>query len=163
MNQPLIKRIVSALVAPAIAVAVAVVVSSITLLLSGNSPIEALRAMANYFFTPDSIVATLNRAAPLYVVSLAVAIGFKMNLFNIGVDGQYRLAALFGAAVGAELHMPRILSIIAVMLVAMLVGAAWAAIPGVLKVTRNVNEVVSTIMLNFVATGLTAYLLLTYF
>ncbi|HZX55601.1 MAG TPA: ABC transporter permease [Ilumatobacteraceae bacterium] len=163
MNQPLIKRLVSALVAPAIAVAVAVVVSSITLLLSGNSPIEALRAMANYFFTTDSIVATLNRVGPLYVVSLAVAIGFKMNLFNIGVDGQYRLAALFSAAIGAELHLPRVLHIVAVMVIAMVVGAAWAAIPGALKVTRNVNEVVSTIMLNFVATGLTAYLLVTYF
>jgi len=163
MNQPLFKRLLSGLVAPAIAVAVAVVVSSITLLLSGNSPVEALRAMADYFFTTDSIVATLNRVGPLYVVSLAVAIGFKMNLFNIGVDGQYRLAALFAAALGAELHLPRVLHIVAVMLIAMLVGAAWAAIPGVLKVTRNVNEVVSTIMLNFVATGLTAYLLITYF
>jgi ABC-type uncharacterized transport system permease subunit len=163
MNQPLIGRILSGLVAPAIALGVSIVVSSITLILSGNSPIDALRAMADYLFTTDSIVATLNRVGPLYVVALAVAIGFKMNLFNIGVDGQYRLAALLSAALGAELDLPRVLHIIAVMLIAMMVGAAWAAIPGALKVTRNVNEVVSTIMLNFVATGLSAYLLLTYF
>jgi ABC-type uncharacterized transport system permease subunit len=163
MNQSWVNRILSGLIAPAIALAVAVIVSSITLLVSGNSPIDAFRAMADYFFTTDSIVATLNRVGPLYVVSLAVAIGFKMNLFNIGVDGQYRLAALVAATVGAELDLPRVIHILAVMLIAMAVGGMYAAIPGALKVTRNVNEVVSTIMLNFIANGITAYLLLTYF
>ena len=88
-----------------------------------------------------------------------MAIGFKMNLFNIGVDGQYRLAALFAAAAGAALDLPAPFQISVILLVAMAVGGAYAAIPGVLKVTRGVNEVVSTIMLNFVATGITAYLL----
>ena len=88
-----------------------------------------------------------------------MAIGFKMNLFNIGVDGQYRLAALFAAAAGAALDLPALFQISAILLVAMVVGGAYAAIPGVLKVTRGVNEVVSTIMLNFVAVGITAYLL----
>ena len=65
----------------------------------------------------DSVVEIINRAIPFYVSALAVAIGFKMNLFNIGVDGQYRLAAVLAAAAGAavtfpaplqvELHHPR--------------------------------------------------------
>jgi simple sugar transport system permease protein len=90
-----------------------------------------------------------------------VAIGFKMNLFNIGVDGQYRLAAIVAAAVGAAISAPAVIHVTVILLVAMLVGGAYAAIPGVLKVTRGVNEVVATIMLNFIATGITAYLLTT--
>ena len=147
------------LAAPVIAAVSAIVISSIALLLSGNSPTEAFDAMWDYVTTADSFVVIINRAVPYYVAACAVAIGFKMNLFNIGVDGQYRLAALFAAAAGAALDLPALLQISAILLVAMVVGGAYAAIPGVLKVTRGVNEVVSTIMLNFIAIGITAYLL----
>jgi ABC-type uncharacterized transport system permease subunit len=157
------QRISSALAAPAIALAVSLVVSALALLVSGHSPLTALRAMWNYVSTTDSLVTILNKSGPLYVVALSVAIGFKMNLFNIGADGQYRLGALMAAASASAFTLPRPLHIIVIMLIAIAAGAAWAAIPGVLKVTRNVNEVVSTIMLNFVATGLSAYLLATYF
>ncbi len=156
------KKVGDALLAPAIAVAAALVVSSFALLVSGHSPIAAYRAMGSFVASTDSVVTILNRGAPLYVVSLGVAIGFRMNLFNIGADGQYRLGALFAAAASSAYSLPRPLHILTIMLIAMAVGGAWAAIPGVLKVTRNVNEVVSTIMLNFVATGLSAYLLNNY-
>jgi ABC-type uncharacterized transport system permease subunit len=147
------------LAAPVMAALSAVIISSITLLISGNSPAEAFDAMWTYVTTMQSLVFIINRAVPYYIAGCAVAIGFKMNLFNIGVDGQYRLAALFAAAAGAAIDLPAVLHIAVILLVAMAVGGAYAAIPGVLKVTRGVNEVVSTIMLNFVATGITAYLL----
>jgi len=162
MTHATVLKIRSALLAPAIAIVVSVVVSAFALQVSGHSSVAALRAMFNYVTTTDSLVSILNRAAPLYVVSLGVAIGFKMNLFNIGADGQYRLAALMAAGASSTFSLPRPFHILAVMLIATAVGAAWAAIPGVLKVTRNVNEVVSTIMLNFVATGISAYLLINY-
>ena len=92
-------------------------------------------------------------------MGLAVALGFKMGLFNIGADGQYRIGALFAAAAGAAVTLPAPLHVLFVVLVAMVGAGAYAAIAGVLKVTRGVNEVVSTIMLNFIATGITAYLL----
>jgi simple sugar transport system permease protein len=85
-----------------------------------------------------------------------------MALFNIGVEGQYRIAALIAAWVGAQLHLPPVLHIVAIMLVAMITGSAAAAIPAVLKVTRNVNEVVSTIMLNFILGGFGTWLLVNY-
>jgi simple sugar transport system permease protein len=118
--------------------------------------------MWSYVDSKDQLVGIINRATPYYIAAIAVAIGFRMNLFNIGVDGQYRLAALIGGAVGGALDMPALMHVSITMLVAMLVGMSWAAIPAVLKVTRGVNEVVATIMLNFIATGLSAYLLLTY-
>jgi simple sugar transport system permease protein len=95
-----------------------------------------------------------------YIAALAVAIGFRMNLFNIGVDGQYRLAAMMTAVVGAHLALPSFLQIPVLLLVAMLTGAMWAGIAGVLKVTRGVSEVVATIMLNAIATSVIGYLTL---
>jgi simple sugar transport system permease protein len=156
---PTVRRVLLALAAPVAAVVVALIVSSIALLVSGNNPIDAYRAMWDYVTTADSIVSVINRAVPYYIAAVAVAIGFKMNLFNIGVDGQYRLAALVAAAAGAAVNVTPVLEITLVLAVAMLVGGAYAAIPGVLKATRGVNEVVSTIMLNFIATGMIAYLL----
>ena len=88
-----------------------------------------------------------------------MAIGFRMNLFNIGVDGQYRLAAFTAAVVGSSFELPKPLHIAVIVLVAMLVGATWAGIAALLKVTRGVSEVISTIMLNAIATTLIAYML----
>ena len=86
-----------------------------------------------------SLSLTLNLATTYYLSALAVAIGFRMNLFNIGVDGQYRLAALIAAAVGGALHLPAVLHVTVILVVAMLVGASWAAVAAVLKMTGAVS------------------------
>jgi simple sugar transport system permease protein len=156
-------RIFYALAAPVIAAVLAILVSSIALIISGHSPVETFQTMWQYLDSADSVVAIINRAVPYYVAGVAVAIGFKMGLFNIGADGQYRLAALIAAAAGAAVTLPAPLHVTFIILVAIAVGGAWAAIAGVLKVTRGVNEVVSTIMLNFIATGVSAFLLAEYF
>jgi ABC-type uncharacterized transport system permease subunit len=147
------------LLAPVLAVAFSVGVSALVLTLIGESPLATFAAMLRYAARLDSIVSILNRAIPLYLSALAVAIGFKMGLFNIGVEGQYRMAALFTAYAGALVVLPPVLHVLLLVVVAMVVGGAWAGIAGVLKVTRGVHEVISTIMLNVIATGLTAYLL----
>jgi len=147
------------LLVPVSAIVLAVAVSSLVLLSIGESPVDAFRSMFRYGTQANSVASMINRAVPLFVAGLAVAIGFKMNLFNIGVEGQYRIATLLAAAAGAAVTLPAPLHIAFIMLVAMVVGAAWASIAGVLKVKRGVHEVVSTIMLNSIATGLVAYLL----
>jgi simple sugar transport system permease protein len=149
--------------APLIAAVVAIVVSSITLLLGGHNPITAFSEMGKVLKSVDSLVLIINRASWYYVAGVAVAIGFKMGLFNIGADGQYRLGALFAAYYGSKMSLPRPIHILAIIAIAMSVGALWAMIPGILKVARGVNEVISTIMLNFVATGITAWLLSEHF
>src|SRR5436853_165387 len=83
----------------------------------------------------------------------AAAIGFQMKLFNIGIEGQYRLAACVAAIVGGAVALPPVLHTVVILLVGALVGAAWAGIAALLKAYRGVSEVISTIMLNFVATG----------
>ena len=84
-----------------------------------------------------SVVAIVNRAVPYYVAGVAVAIGFIMRLFNIGVDGQHQLAALFAAAFGFGIGswgLPAPLYVLSIFLVAVLVAMVWAAIAAVLKV-----------------------------
>ncbi|MGI5485954.1 ABC transporter permease [Microtetraspora malaysiensis] len=150
---------VFAVVAPVLAVVFAGLVTSIVLLIAGNSPVDAFTTLINQGSTPRIIVLILNTAAAYFLSAVAVAVGFRMNLFNIGVDGQYRLAALIAAAVGGAGLLPGVLNSLLVVLVAVLVGALWASIAGLLKVTRGVSEVISTIMLNAIATGLTGWLL----
>ena len=90
----------------------------------------------------------INRATPLYISGVAAAIGFRMNLFNIGVEGQYLLAAIFAAFVGGAVALPGVFHIGLILLVAMFVGGMWAGVAGLLYTQRGINEVISTIMLN---------------
>ncbi len=156
MKQPLLRRILLAVGAPVAAVAFAVAVSSLVLLLAGNNPITAFGDMIENASRLETFVDIVNEATPLYISGIAAAIGFRMNLFNIGVEGQYLIAAFFAAVVGSAgfvTDLPGPLHVSVILLVAMSVGAAWAGLAGVLKVTRGINEVISTIMLNFIAVG----------
>jgi ABC-type uncharacterized transport system permease subunit len=137
----------------------AAAVTSLILWARGDSPSFVISQMWHYGTQPSSEVTILNSATVYYLSALAVAIGFRMNLFNIGVDGQYRLAAMLAGAFGGAVALPTGLHQIAIIVVAMLVGASWAGLVAVLKVTRGVSEVISSIMLNFIATGLIAYLM----
>ena len=143
-----------ALAAPVAALVAALVVTALALLAGGHNPFVAYGKMVHYAASTNSVVVILNKSLPLFVSGLAVAIGFRMNLFNIGVDGQYRLATILAAAVGAQLDLPGPIHIAIIMIVGMVIGAAYAAVAGLLKAYRNVNEVISTIMLNGIAASL---------
>lgn len=154
------RRILLALAAPVVALVVALAMSSVVLILSGSNPLEAFADMIGHASRLETMVDILNRATPIYIAGVAVAIGFRMNLFNIGVEGQYLLAALVAAHVGALVDLPGPLRIVFILVVAMAVGAAYSGFAGVLKVTRGISEVISTIMLNAIAiTGLIAFLI----
>ena len=153
MNTPLLRRLGLALAAPALAAAFALFVSSIVLWLAGSSWIDTYTEMIETASKLETMIDILNRATPLYIAGTAVAIGFKMNLFNIGVEGQYVLASFAAAWVGAQFTAWGPIHVLAIMMTAFVVGSLWAGFAGLLKVTRGVNEVISTIMLNFIATG----------
>ena len=154
-----LRRITLALAAPVCAFAFSVVLSSLVLVAVGTNPIEAWLEMLSYGSRLETLVQTGNRATQLYLAGIAVAIGFRMNLFNIGVEGQYVLAAMLAAAAGGAVDLPPILHVALIMVVAMAVGSSFAGVAGYLKVSRGVHEVISTIMLNAVALGLTGFLL----
>lgn len=158
-----VKRVGLVLLAPAAAFVFSVAVSSLALWASGNDPWTAWSEMITYANDTRRYIGIVNRAVPLYVSALAVGFAFKMNLFNIGVEGQYQLAAVLAASFGATLDLPAPIHVGLILVVAMAVGAGWAGIAGVLKAYRGVHEVISTIMLNSIVTsGLLAYLLGNY-
>ena len=138
----------------------AFVVSSVVLAISGANPFVAFGNVFEYGVRLNTLVETINWATPLYLSGVAVAIGFRMNLFNIGVEGQYIIAAFIAAQVGSQLDLPGPIHVLLIILTAMAVGAFWAGLSGWMKVSRNVHEVISTIMLNSIAVGgVVSYLL----
>ncbi|GAA1810579.1 ABC transporter permease subunit [Actinomadura chokoriensis] len=145
--------------APVLALLISLGITMVLLRITGADPISSIQSMIDYGTTENSIVDIVNRATRYYLSAVAVAIGFRMALLNIGVDGQYRIAAFLAAALGGALTLPAPFGQLLVIVAAMVVGGLWAAIAGVLKVTRGVSEVLSTIMLNAIATGVIAYLL----
>lgn len=157
-----VRRLALAVAAPALAALVALTVSSLALLVSGSNPFSVFGTMLGEGTELRSVLITVNNGVPLYLAGLAVSIGFRMGLFNIGVEGQYQLAYLLAAAAGAAVALPAPLHVLFIVAVAMVVGASWAGVAGVLKTTRGVSEVISTIMLNIIAAGIAAYLLNTY-
>ncbi len=157
-----LRSVLLGLTAPVAALAFAVIVTTLILVATGHAPGDVYNALVQQAQKPRTFVNSVNSATTYYLSALAVAIGFRMNLFNIGVDGQYRLAALVSAAFAGATFMdgvPAVVRVAATIVVAVLVGALWAGLAGFLKVTRGVSEVISTIMLNSVATFLGSFLL----
>lgn len=153
------ERVALQLAAPALALVFAAALAAVILRLTGADAGMVMPEVLAFGSTPASLVAVVNKATTYYLAGIAGAIGFRMLLFNIGIDGQYRLAVFTAAVVGAAVTLPAILHVALIMVVAMVVGALWAGIAGYLKVARGVSEVISTIMLNSIATGIIAYLL----
>ncbi len=153
----LTRKVAQAVIAPLAALIVAMAVTSVIIAISGASVGDFLSVL---FRAPSNRnwVNIINQASMLFLSAMAAAIGFRMNLFNIGVEGQYTLASYMAALVAGAAFLPGIANIV----LAILVGGVWAGIAGLLKVTRGVSEVISTIMLNAVAITMVGYLLNTY-
>lgn len=131
--------------------------------LAGENPLHVLAIMAQGAFgTPYDIGMTILYSTPLIFTGLAVALPFHAGLFNIGAEGQLTMGAL--AAMVAGVMMPPsvggTLGVMGVTLAAFTGGAAWGFIPGWLKAQRGSHEVISTIMLNFIAAGLASWVVL---
>lgn len=144
------------------AVTFALVLGGIVLMLVGGDPIRAYAFMAKAAFGGIGVFSdTLVKATPLILVSLAAVVAFRMRLWNIGAEGQFYLGA-FGASlvVLTPLLPPETspwLMIPAMMVMGMLAGALWGFIPGYLKAKYNVNEIISTLMMNYIAVAWNNY------
>jgi simple sugar transport system permease protein len=144
---------------PAGAIALAIALISLVLLALGASPVGVLIALAqgafgNWIAFTDSLV----KATPLVFTGLAISVAFSAALWNIGADGQLVIGAIAAGAVGPFLEAwPRPLALAIVLLAGALGGAVWSGICGYLRARRNTNEVISTIMLNFVAAQILSF------
>jgi len=113
------------------------------------------------FGSPYDIGNTLNKTTPLILTGLGVAVAFRGRMWNIGGEGQFVLGAIAGCAVGAYRlqHLAPWLLIPLMLIAGVIAGAAWSTLAGLMRTKRNVPEVISTIMLNFVAFEVLSYLL----
>ncbi len=145
---------------PLIAVFLALGIGAVILALSGSAPLDAYKALLDGSLSSQKTVGrTLEKATPLVMGGLAVAFAFRAGLFNIGGQGQLVVGGIVAGAVGFGIvGLPWIVHAPLALLVGGLAGAFWGSIAGVLKATRGAHEVITTIMLNFVALNLTDWL-----
>jgi simple sugar transport system permease protein len=134
-------------------------VGSIAMLLAGVSPLVGFGAMFDGAFgTTSEVAETLVQATNLLFPALGIALAFRAGLFNIGAEGQLLLGGFAAGWLGAQYPMPGYLAVPVVLLAGALAGGVWGAIPGFLRARFGANEVIATLMLNFVAVLLTTYL-----
>jgi simple sugar transport system permease protein len=155
------------IITPLLTALLAFIVGGLVVLATGKDPIDTYRAIfdgtgLNWFFpwisSDDRIVAALNLqqtlivTTPLILTGLAVAFAFRCGLFNIGGQGQYLVGSYIAMWIGISFEsMPSLLHILLCILGACAAGAVWGGIAGVLKATTGANEVITTIMLNWIA------------
>src|SRR3954453_9483756 len=138
------------------AVVLALIIGGVILALAGGNPLAAYAQIARSSFGGFDVFSdTLVKATPLILVGLACTLAFRMRLWNIGAEGQFFMGA-WGAS--AVVLLPMIsaqtspwVAIPLMMAAAMAAGALWGFIPGILKAGYNVNEIISTLMLNYIA------------
>jgi simple sugar transport system permease protein len=145
---------------PVLAVVAAGALGSCLVLVIGESPWEVVRVMVGGVLgTPDGIGAVLFSATTLSLTGLSVAFAFRAGLFNIGAEGQLLVGAFLATLTALAFPgWPALVLVPVCVLAAAAGGAVWGAIPGLLRARLGVHEVINTIMMNFVAAGLTSYL-----
>ncbi len=146
---------------PLLATFAALAVGAVMLIFLGANPFEAYGALLNGAFGSQNALAdTIVRATPLLLVGLGICIAFRGGVINIGGEGQLIIGAITATVLGLTFpEWPAILLVPAAMVAGFLGGALWGGIPGVLKAYYNVNEILSTIMLNIIAVQIMNYLL----
>ncbi len=158
MNGQIGKRLLTPLTS-LLALVAALCVGAVVILLNGDSPVRAYSSLlAGSFSNMHYLASTLSSATPLIFTGLGVAVAFKAGMANIGAEGQLYMGAMAAAVVGIYLPLPGALLIPAALLASFLAGGVWGMVPAVLKVRCNTNEVVTTLMLNYLAQLFTSYL-----
>lgn len=141
------------------AILCALLVGAIVIMAGGSDPIAAYGALFHgAFFEYHGIATTLVKMSPLLLAGLAVVLPLRAGLFNIGAEGQIYLGALFATLAALYLPaMPGWLHIIVCSLAGMIGGALWALIPAYLKAWHNINEVIVTLLMNYIGINLISY------
>lgn len=157
-----LRRAGAAVRGPLVAISLGFLAAAILVLLIGKDPIAAALALwRGAFGTPNNIAGTLALATPLIFSALAFAVAFRGSMFNAGVEGQLIIGAFFSAFVGFSFPgLPQMIHIPLMLAAGALGGALWALLPAIWRVTLGANEIVTTLMMNFIAIALTDYLVL---
>ena len=177
----LLDRVMRAAAVPAISIALALLAAAVVILALQPTPVGASAEVEGWFLylvgrldtlwyayysmfhdslaTVNGFAESLKFATPLIFTGLAVAFGFQAGLFNIGAPGQMVMGSVFAMFAGLYIPGPRLIVLPLAVLAAALGGALWGAIPGWLKARFGANEVINTILLNFVAASVLLFIL----
>ena len=127
---------------------------------AGKDPLQAYYWLFQGAFSPSAIPETFIRATPLLLISIGLAVVFKARVWNIGAEGQFYIGGMLTAILGIMFEgVPAFLAFPTTLLIAGLGGALWALMPAILKAVYGINEVITTLMFNYVAIYLVSYLL----
>lgn len=160
LEQRMVAPRFAVVIVPAVSVVFALVVGGIFLAATGHPPLDTyLDLLKNGYASFYGITDTLGLATPLICTGLAAAFAFRMNLYSIGQEGQLYLGMIGGAWAGIALSdsLPALLAVPLVLVFGALAGAAWVAVPALLRARLGTSEIVSTLLLNYVALNLVNY------
>ena len=146
---------------PVFATVAALLVGAIFLLILGANPVTAYAALIEGAFGNfNAFAETLVKAIPLLLIGLGTCIAYRGSVTNIGGEGQMIVGALLSTWIGLSFtNLPGWLMIVIAMLAGSLGGALWGGLPGVLKAYFNVNEILSTVMMNAIAVQIMNFML----
>ncbi|MCD6254010.1 MAG: hypothetical protein J7J80_06385 [Thermotogae bacterium] len=161
LRSPLSLTIAQQALSSTVAIFTALIMLSLLVFMLGRSPFEAIKEMIAWaFFTRAGIIETLTRSVPVTLIATGLCVTFEAGMWNIGGEGQFILGAIAttGFSVLLLKDWPSLAVLIVTLIVAALAGALWALGPALMKVKLGVNEILSTLMLNYVALKLLDYL-----
>jgi len=141
-----------------LAFSLSLIVSGIIIWIFGGSPLKAFIALAEGSFgSRENLILTFQKSIPLIFTGLGIGIAFKGGLFNIGSEGQLYAGAITAAWIGCLLpEIPGVIKLPFILLISAAVGGLWGFLPGILKAKKNIHEVLTTILMNYVAIHLTS-------
>lgn len=146
--------------APILGAVLGLLIGAVLIVIAGADPWTAYSELARGAFGGKrQIQETILRSTPLLIMGLGMAVAFRARVWNIGGEGQFLIGALFGAFIGLTFpELPSPLLLVLMVLAGVLGGVVWAFIPGLLKVKRGMSEIITTLMLNYIAILLIEYL-----
>ncbi len=156
----LLRRAVTTLGPAVLGALLAFLLGAGLILLAGSDPLTAYAAMLNGAFGGTrQLTETALKATPMLLIGLGLTVAFKARVWNIGAEGQYYMGALFGSVVALYLsNLPMLILIPAMLLAGGLGGALWGLIPALLRTKRGMSEIISTLMLNYIAILIVQYM-----
>lgn len=149
---------------PVFAIILGLLTGAIAMLLGGFNPILAYTALVQKVFgNAYNIGETIRQITPLIFTGLAVAFAFRTGLFNIGAEGQFIMGMVAATVVGVSLELPAIIHAPLAVIAGAVTGGLWGSVAGYLKAKRGVNEVITSIMMNWVALYLANWIMNTFY
>lgn len=150
-------------VIPVVSIIIGLLLGAIIMLIGGYDPLLAYDSLVTKIFGSSyDIGEALRTIVPLVMCGLAVAIAFRAGLFNIGVDGQIIMGSLGALIVGTKLSLPPLLHAVVAVIFGAILGGLWGALVGYIKAKRGINEVITSIMFNFIALYFSHYMIRTF-